>query len=199
MFFAFDITTAQDNFKIFISDFIQPYSSFEISIITSKTFPVAEKLDIFISPDISLIINKVQVNSGYQKFQIPLHYEFVKEYSEQFQKISIDLNDSTRFSDGEFFQLIISLKSMQTKSNSLKFFGEFKSGNEILGYLDNSESKISSGTNHLYNLSFNYYQKFSTAGNSLSLVQGSYFNVLLIYTFDGVLAAEFWLKIKNST
>ena len=199
MFFAFDITTAQDNFKIFISDFIQPYSSFEISIITSKTFPVAEKLDIFISPDISLIINKVQVNSGYQKFQIPLHYEFVKEYSEQFQKISIDLNDSTRFSDGEFFQLIISLKSMQTKSNSLKFFGEFKSGNEILGYLDNSESKISSGTNHLYNLSFNYYQKFSTAGNSLSLVQGSYLNVPLIYTFDGVLAAEFWLKIKNST
>ena len=67
MFFAFDITTAQDNFKIFISEFIQPNSSFEISIITSKTFPEAEKLDIFISPDISLIINKVQVNSRVSK------------------------------------------------------------------------------------------------------------------------------------
>ena len=59
MFFAFDKVTAQDNFEIFIPDFIQSNSSFEISIITSKTFPEAEKLDIFISPDISLIINKV--------------------------------------------------------------------------------------------------------------------------------------------
>jgi hypothetical protein len=198
MFFAFDKVTAQDNFEIFIPDFIQPNSSFEISIITSKTFPEAEKLDIFVSPDISLIINKVQVRSQDQKFQIPLQYEFVEEYSEQFQKISIDLNDSTRFSDGEYFQLLITLKSTQANRNSLKFFGEFITGDEILGYLVNSESKINSGTDDLYYLSFNYYQKFSTAGNALSLVQGSYLNVLLAFTFEKVLAAEFWLKIKNS-
>ncbi|MCW9066137.1 MAG: T9SS type A sorting domain-containing protein [Ignavibacteriaceae bacterium] len=199
MIFAFDKVTAQDNFEIFIPDFIQPNSSFEISIITSKTFPEAEKLEIFISPDISLIINTIQVCLQDQKFQIPLQYEFVKEYSEQFQKISIDLNDSTRFSDGEYFQLLITLKSTQANPNSLKFFGEFITGNEILGYLVNSESKINSGTDDLYHLSFNYYQKFSTAGNALSLVQGSYLNVLLAYTFEKVLATEFWLKIKNST
>ncbi|MCW8805385.1 MAG: hypothetical protein OQK56_02895, partial [Ignavibacteriaceae bacterium] len=186
MIFAFDKVTAQDNFEIFIPDFIQPNSSFEISIITSKTFPEAEKLEIFISPDISLIINTIQVCSQDQKFQIPLQYEFVKEYSEQFQKISIDLNDSTRFSDGEYFQLLITLKSTQANPNSLKFFGEFITGNEILGYLVNSESKINSGTDALYHLSFNYYQKFSTAGNALSLVQGSYLNVLLAYTFEKV-------------
>jgi hypothetical protein len=80
----------------------------------------------------------------------------------------------------------------------LKFFGEFLKGEELLGYLVNSESNINSDTDYLYNLSFNYYQKYSTAGNASSLIQGSYLNVPLVYNFDEVLAVEFWMKVKNS-
>ncbi|HEY6435299.1 MAG TPA: hypothetical protein VIY47_01800, partial [Ignavibacteriaceae bacterium] len=109
LFFAIDQTTAQDNFKIFSPEFIQSNNSFEISLITSKKIPDADKLDIYFSPDNSLIINKIEILTGDEKLQIPSYFEFVQEYSERFQKISIGLNDSARFSDGEFFQLIISL------------------------------------------------------------------------------------------
>ena len=198
LFFAIDQTTAQDNFKIFSPEFIQSDNSFEISLITSKRFPDADRLNIYFSPENSLIINKIEILTEDAKLQIPSSFEFVKEYSERFQKISIELNDSTRFSDGEFFQLIISLKSNQVNHNSLKFFGEFVNGDEKLGYLVNSENKIKTDTDHLHNLSFNYYQKYSAAGNALSLIQGSYLNVPLVYNFNEVLAFEFWMKVNNS-
>jgi hypothetical protein len=199
LFFAFDRATAQDNFNIFVPEFIQSNGSFEISIITSKKFPEADKLDIYISPDLSLLLNKIELLTADEKLQIPIHSEFLQEYSEQFQKISIGLNDSSRFSDGEFFQLLISLKSTQANPNSLKFFGEFLRGDELLGYLVNSESMNSPETDHLYNLLFNYYQKYSTAGNAASLVHGSYLNIPLVYNFDEVLAVEFWMKGKYSS
>ena len=199
LFFAFDQATAQDNFKILVPEFIPSNGSFEISIITSKKFPEADELNIYISPDLSLRINKIELFTEDEKLQIPIHSEFLQEFSEQFQKISIALNDSTRFSDGEFFQLIISLKSTQANPNSLKFFGEFLKGEELLGYLVNSESKKSSESDKLYILSFNYYQKYSTAGSALSLIQGSYLNIPLVYNFDEVLAVEFWMKVKKSS
>ena len=199
LFFAFVRLTAQDNFKIFVPEFIPSNGSFEISIITSKKFPDADKLNIYFSPDFSLIINKIELLIEDEKLQIPIHSEFLQEYSEQFQKISIDLNDSTRFSDGEYFQLLISLKSTQANSNNLKFFGEFLKGEELLGYIVSSESKINSDSDHLYSLSFNYYQKYSTAGNAASLIQGSYLNIPLVYNFDEVLAVEFWMKVKKSS
>ena len=198
LFFAFDRATAQDNFKIFSPDFIPSNNSFEISIITSKKFPEADKLNIFISPDLSLVINKIILLTNDENLQIPFHTEFMKEYSEPFQKMSLDLTDTSRFSDEEFFQIVISLKSATVNSNNLKFFGEFIRGEEILGYLANSESKINSDTDHIYNLSFNYYQQYSTAGDAASLIQGSYLNIPLVYNFDEVLAVEFWIKVKNS-
>ena len=199
LFFAFDRATAQDNFKIFVPEFIPSNGSFEISIITSKKFPEADELNIYISPDLSLRINKIELFTEDEKLQIPIHSEFLQDYSEQFQKISIALNDSTRFSDGDFFQLIISLKSTQANPNSLKFFGEFLKGEELLGYLVNSECKKSSETDKLYNLSFNYYQKYSTAGSAASLIQGSYLNIPLVYNFNEVLAVEYWMKVKKSS
>ncbi|MDH3268602.1 MAG: T9SS type A sorting domain-containing protein [Ignavibacteria bacterium] len=199
LFFAFDQATAQANFKIFSPNFIPSNGSFEISIITSKKFPEAEKLNIFISPDLSLIINKIILLTNNENLEIPFQSGFLEEYSEQFQKISLDLTDTARFSDGDFFQIIINLKSTSVNSNNLKFFGEFLRGDELLGYLVNSESKINSDTDHIFNLSFNYYQKYSTAGDAASLIQGSYLNIPLVYNFDEVLALEFWMKEKNSS
>jgi hypothetical protein len=198
LFFAFDKATAQDNFKIFIPEFIKSDASFEISIITSKKNPDADKLNIYFSPDLTLIINKIELLTKDEKAQIPFHNEFVQEYSEQFKKISIDLTDTTRFADGEFFQFVINLKSSQVNPNNLKFLGEFFRKDELLGYLVNPDLKIVPNTDHLYNLLFNYYQKYSTAENAASLVQGSYLNIPLVYNFDEVLAVEFWMKEKKS-
>jgi len=198
MFFAFDRTTAQDNFNIYFPEYIQSNNSFEISIITSKKFPEADKLNIYFSTDLSLIINRIELMTNNEILQIPFHNEFIQEYTGQFKKISFELNDTTRFSDGEFFQIVINLKSTQANPNGLRFFGQFLMGDEILGYLDNSFINIIQNTDHLYNLPFNYYQMYSTAGSALSLVPGSYLNVPLVYHIDEVLAVEFWMKVKNS-
>ena len=93
LFFVFNQTLAQDNFNIFIPDFIQSNTNFEISIITSNKFPGSKQLDVFISPDISLNINKVELLTQDQKSQIQVRAEFIEEYSSQFNKISIDLTD----------------------------------------------------------------------------------------------------------
>ncbi len=89
------------------------------------------------------------------------------------------------------------LKSTSTNSNALKFYGEFVGEEKILGYLTSSESKIISNFPDLYNLSFNYYEKYLTAENAASLSYNSYLNVPLVYNFDEVLAVEFWMKAKN--
>jgi len=66
-----------------------------------------------------------------------------------------------------------------------------------LGYLTNSDVKNISDTDYLYNLTFDYYQKFSLADKSLLLSQDGYLNIPLVYTFEETMVAEFWMKLKN--
>ncbi|MBP1683056.1 MAG: hypothetical protein H6Q27_620, partial [Ignavibacteriaceae bacterium] len=108
---SFDWTSAQDNFKVFFPEFIPSNGNFEVSIITSKKFPEAEKLHIYLLPDFSLNIMRVELWTRDSKKQIPVHKDFFTESSELYQKVSIDLSDTTRLANKEFFQLVISLKS----------------------------------------------------------------------------------------
>ncbi len=197
LYFAFDQATAQDNFKVFVPEFISSNSNFEVSIITSKKFPEADRLDIYFLPDFSLNINKVELWIHDIRSQIPAKTEFLKDYSENYQKFSIDFSDSTLFENAAYFQLVLTLKSASTNSNNLKFYGEFIAEEKILGYLENSDSKIHSNIINQFNLSFNYYKKYLIAENAAALTQNSYLNIPLVYNFDEVLAIEFWVKIKN--
>ena len=197
LFFSIDWATAQDNFKVFVPEFIPSDGSFEVSIITSQKFPEAERLDFFFLPDFSLIINKVEFWTEDVKLKIPVYSEFVQEYSTQYQKVSIDFSDKTLLADGAFFQLVIFFKSVNTNSNTLKFFGEFISEGKILGYLISSDSELISNVLNLYTLSSKYYEICSTAENSASFTQNSYLNVPLVYNIDKVLAVDFWMKTKN--
>jgi len=197
LLFLSDWTAAQDNFKVFVPDFIPSNGNFEVSIIASKKFTEADRLNIYFLPDISLIINKIELWTNDSQLQIPAKTEFVAEYSEQYQKVSIDLTDTTFLANKEFFQLILYLKSNSNNRNALKFYGEYVGKEKILGYLTSSESKIISDISNQYILSFNYFEKYLTAENAASLSQNSYLNVPLIYNFDEVLAVEFWMKAKN--
>ena len=197
LFFAFDQATAQDNFKVFVPEFIPSNGIFEVSIITSKKFPEPDRLDIYFLPDFSLNIIKLELWTHDIRLQIPAKTEFITEYSENYQKFTIDFSDTTLFADEAYFQLVLSLKSTGTNSNSLKFYGEFIGEEKILGHLANSENKISSNITNQFNLSFNYYEKYLIAENAASLIQNSYLNLPLVYNFDEVLAVEFWMKTKN--
>ena len=164
LFLAFGRATAQDNFIIFSPQYIPAQTNFQISLITSKKFPGAENLNIYISPDLSLNINKAELLVNEEVIPITIKNEFVEKYSQQFKKLSIDLSDSKRFSAGSYFQIVINLKSSQTSLNSLKFFGEFINNQKVLGHLINTNENILSDEEHLFYLSFEYYKPYWTAG-----------------------------------
>jgi len=199
LFFALSRAIAQDNFVVFSPDFIPSQTNFQISLITSKKIPNSEKLNIFISPDLSLYINKAELLVNEEVIRIPIRNEFVEKYLQQFKKVSIDLTDSSRFSVGSFFQIVITLNSAQTSSNSLKFFGEFISEQKVLGYLASSDEEQMSDEEHLYNLSFEYYKPYWTAGKAISLNQGSQLSVPMNFNFDEAMVLEFWMKVNNPT
>jgi hypothetical protein len=198
LLFAIEWATAQDNFKVFVPEFIPANGTFQISLITSRKFPEADRLNIYFLPELSLIINKVELLTNESKLQVPIHSELIQNYSALFQKVSIELNDTIHFSDANYFQFIVTLTSTQTEPNSLKFFGKFLNGEVLLGYLKSSDSKIFSEKENVYNLSFKYYQKFPTAEYSAAFSQDSYLNIPLVYDFENKLAIEFWIKVKNS-
>jgi hypothetical protein len=106
LFSAFPIY-AQDNFKVFVPEFIPKEGSFEISLTISDNYPEANRLEIYLFPDVSLTINKIELRTEKGKFQIPFHSEFLPEYSEVSQKLSIDLTDTIFFFSEPFFQIII--------------------------------------------------------------------------------------------
>lgn len=197
LLFAIGGATAQDNFKVFVPEFIPANGTFQISLITSKKFPEADRLNIYFLPEQSLIVTKVELLTNETKLHVPINSELIQDYSALFQKVSIDLNDTIHFSDANYFQLLVTLRSTQSDPNSLKFFGKFFNGEELLGYLKSSDSKILSEKENVYNLSFKYYQKFPTAEYAAALNQDSYLNIPLVYDFEDKLAIEFWIKIKN--
>ena len=203
-FWLFLITfpvNAQDNFRVFVPEFIPIGGSFEVSLITSNNFPDAEKLDIYLFPDVSLKISKVELWTNSGKSQIPFNFEFLTDYSELSQKVTIDLAGNTIFSSGTFFQVVVHLKSDPTNSNSMKFYGQFLANGEIVGRLNNSDDDLISDKPNFYNLSFNYYEKYTTAEFAARFNKNSYLNIPLVYNFDETLIAEFWMKLKdfNST
>jgi len=188
---------AQDNFKVFVPEYIPEEGNFEISLIISNNCTDANKLNIYLFPDVSLTINKVELRTERGKFQIPFHTEFLSDYSEASQILMINLTDTTIFSTESFFQIIIRLKSDMISSNYLKVYGEFKNGEKILGHLMNSDENISSNQHNFFNLSFKYFKKYSTPEYAASFTQNSYLNIPLVYRFDETLVAEFWMKLKE--
>ena len=195
-FLAFPIK-AQDNFKVFIPEFIQKEVSFEISLIISNNYPGAEKLDVYLFPDVSLNLIKIDLRTEKGKFQIPFHSELLPEYSEAAQKLSVELADTSIFSSDPFFQIIIRLKSERVNTNHLKVYGEYISGENVLGYLMNSDENINSDQPNFFNLTFNYYDKYTTPELAASFSQNSYLNIPLTYNFENILVAEFWIKLRD--
>ncbi|MCW8813873.1 MAG: hypothetical protein OQK65_10125, partial [Chlorobium sp.] len=197
LFFTVFPVNAEDNFKVFVPEFIPKDASFEISIITSKNFPEAEKLDIYFFPDFSLTINEIELRTDKGEYQISLNSEYLQNYSEISQKVSIDLTDTSIISPESFFEIIVHLKSRNANSNILKFYSEYTIRNEILGHLKISNENFDTDRPDLYRLSFNYFEKFYTAESAARFGQNSFLNIPLEYNFEEDLAAEFWIKFKN--
>ena len=198
LLFTFDQSTAQDNFKVFSPEYIiSPNGNFEVSIISSKKFPEAEKLNIYLLPELSLSINKIELWTQDEKIQLSVHLVYVDELSKQYQKVSIDFSDTSLFENDRYFQIILFLKSSRVTLNTLKFFGEFRNNESLIGKLTSSDEKIISDEPDQYELKFSYFEKFATPEFAASLTRDAYLNIPLVYDFNGILALEFWMKAKN--
>jgi hypothetical protein len=196
--FAVDL---ENNLKIYYPEYISTGSQFEISIIISQTFFSADRLDIYLIPDHSLTINKTQLWTSKGKSNISFSSQFLDKFSVSSKKLSINLSDTTTFSYSSFFQIVIELISNPVTYNGLKVYGEFLKGGEIIGHLFNSDQIFSTNDTYLYSITFNYFEKYSTAGSAAVFYPGSYLNVPLDYKFENVLSSGFWIKLDrfNST
>lgn len=197
LLFAFDTISSQDNFKIFIPKYIPERTGFEVSIITSNKFPEADKLDIYFLAEQNLTISKIEFWVDNIKRELPITSELILDYSEQFKKMTVEFSDTSIFNQEKFFQLVLYLKPGNTKSNSLKFFGEYLNGEKVIGRLVNSDLETDFNTSDFYILSLDYYQKSSIAENAISLGYNSYLNIAQMYNFEKTLEIGFWLKVKN--
>jgi hypothetical protein len=194
---TFETIFSQDNFQIFIPKYISTSSGFELSFITSNKFPEADKLNIYFLPEMTLAINKIELWVENEKKHLPIVNEIVPGYAEQFKKTTVDFSDTNIFKGETFFQLVLYLKSGQTNSNSLKFFGAFENKDQLIENLINSDLTTDIGRSDIFNVNINYFEKSSTAGNAISFEADSYLNISKLFNFNDVLDVEFWAKIKN--
>lgn len=184
----------QNNFKIFYPEYIPAGGQFEVSIIVSQMFPNADKLELYLIPDHSLTINKTQLWTSDGKLNIPFTSKYLDNFSVSCQKLSINLSDTATFLYGSLFQIVIELKSIQVTTNRLKIYGEFINDGEVSGYLFNSDQNLSTDETYLYSVTFNYFEKYSTAGSAAVFYPGSYLNMPIDYKFENILSSEFWIK-----
>jgi hypothetical protein len=189
--------SAQDNFRAFVPQFIPEEASFEVSIITSKNFPEADKLDIYFFPDITLVINEIELRTENGEYKVSTKSEYLKDHSEVSQKISIDLTDTSIFSPESVLEIIIHLKSQNVISNKLDFYSEFVNKDKVLGHLNSSDENLHTDRQNFYRLVINYFEKYNTAEDAAKFNQNSFLNVPLEYSLNGKLIAEFWFKVKN--
>ncbi len=194
---TFETISSQDNFQIFIPKYISTSSGFELSFITSNKFPEADKLNIYFLPEMTLAINKIELWVENEKKQLPMVNEIVPGYAAQFKKTTVDFSDTNIFKGETFFQLVLYLKSGQTNSNSLKFFGAFENKDQLIENLINSDLTTDIGRSDIFNVNINYFEKSSTAGNAISFEANSYLNISKLFNFNDVLELEFWAKMKN--
>ena len=197
LFFVTLDVNAQDNFKVFVPEYIPQNTGFEVSIVTSKNISEAEKLNIYFFPEFSLGINSVELRTEKGEYQIPIINDYSDKFSEISRKISIDLSDTSVFYSGSFFEIIISLKPQNVASNFLEFYSEYIGGDEVLGHLKSADENLVTDQPDLYKISFNFFEKFYTAELAAKFGQDSFLNIPLEYNFDENLVAEFWIKFKN--
>ena len=191
----------QNNFKVFYPEYIPIGGQFEVAIIISQTFSSADRLDLYLIPDHSLTINNIQLWTSEGKSNIPFSSQYLEKFSVSSQKLTINLSETATISYSSFFQIVIELNSNPVMSNRLKVYGEFLSDGEIVGNLFNSDQNLKTDESYLYSVTFDYFEKYSTAGSAAVFYPGSYLNIPLDYKFDNVLSSEFWIKLDgfNST
>lgn len=184
----------QEYFKISNPKSVPLNSSFDISFITSNSFPEADTLELFIMPGERISLNSVRLNSFTKNTALDYETSTLDNYDGIAYKININLKD-TILSQGTFFQVLMNFSNDGIENSNINFLGIFKNNGKVLGYLRSEKNNNS----NLIEEKLSFYKPQKTAERSLLLSNNSSLKYeIKIPDTDKNFLAEFWLKLNDS-
>lgn len=184
----------QEYFKISNPKSVPLNSSFDISFITSNSFPEADTLELFIMPGERISLNSVRLNSFTKNTALDYQTSTLDNYDGIAYKININLKD-TILSQGTFFQVLMNFSNDGIENSNINFLGIFKNNGKVLGYLRSEKNNNS----NLIEEKLSFYKPQKTAERSLLLSNNSSLKYeIKIPDTDKNFLAEFWLKLNDS-
>lgn len=182
-----------ENFDLSYPEFIPENTSFELSIITSKTFSNASKLKLYFIPGNKLEIEKISLKAMNKNANVQFSNTYINELKTSGYKSVINLND-TSFTQDNFFQVVIRLKPNITDHALFKFLGVFTDGDSVLGYLNSSGRNLRQNGKNLITAGINFYRPQENSDKALSFANQSKLTMSLENIESNKLLTEFWFK-----
>jgi len=195
-FFLNQSQIVTDNFKLGFPKFIPESKPFEISIVTSKGFADADILELELNLSEGIQLKKVELRTADETSQVNFKYISVDEPGLKIIKCVIDFS-TAQLLEEDFFQVLMTFNSHRVESASIELKGLFKSGDNILGYLQSSETSIQSVKENIYKAHLSFYEVSSITARSLSLGFSSNVTLPVVQKIKNNLYADFWLKLNN--
>ena len=185
----------EDSYKIFYPKNIPVNSSFNVAVITSKMFSYADTLELYILPGDEISLLNIGLKSYNFNEALSFKPASLAGVSGNLYKTDIDLTDSS-LSAGVFFQILMNFKAEYGSGSSLKIYGEFKSGDKIVGTLGNNNF-MDNIEDQFITSQLKFYQPLKNAGKCLRFVKDSQFQVSLKNVSAKNLLTEFWMKLDS--
>ena len=185
----------EDTYKLFYPKNIPVNSTFEAALITSKISPAADTLELYIQPGNEISLLEISLKS----FNVDKTLNFISAsrvgVSGNLYKTDIDLTDSS-LSAGAFFQVVMTLKAEYGNNSNLKIYGEFKSGNKIVGTISN-DNLNNNFEDKFVNTRLSFYRSLHNAGKCLRFDNNASLKISLNNVSTKNLLTEFWIKLNG--
>lgn len=200
---SINIFPSDENYSLKYSKYIPVNSPFDISLITSKIFPEANRLVITSFCDAKTTLNSVELRSENVDQKIP--FTILNSGTDLISSvIKINFNDSI-FLSSEFFQILFKFRAESVIEAQIKFEAAFYKDNVLLGYLfksnDNNEKENEATVKISFykpqNLAINCLELKSNSKLFIDLRKDSLKNVLVQFWFKNQEPNSNFLKLSD--
>jgi len=149
-----------------------------------------------LNPANGIQLKKVELRTADKTSQVNFKYISASAPGLKIIKCVIDFSDE-QLLDEDFFQVLMTFNSYNVGSTSLELKGLFKSGDNVLGYMNSSESSIQSEKENIYKADLLFYEVSSISAQSIGFGFSSNVTLPVVQKVKNNLYADFWLKINN--
>ncbi len=192
----FGKTADESNYKLVYPKSIPANSNFDISLISSNPFAIADKLEIYFVPSSKINFKNLKLRFVDNDLDINCKQLNIQGISGNVYKANIDLKKNNLVSK-IYFQILFGFKAENTGSADFKFTGIFKSGGKTIGYIQPTDKFEKDDSLKFLSATLNFYKPQKYADNAVSFLPGSALNINLNKTDVNNLLSEFWIKINN--